>query len=160
MINNVVLSGILLDNPIESQTANQKSISRFTLIVHNKYNEKSSDFIDCLCWGDVAKEINENVKKGSFISVIGRLTSSLKMTQNEGKINAVVVWVKEFNYPKKKSNKKQQETIDNHNKELGLVQQEQVSTPNNAINQNSSNVDILNENVVENQEENDYIDIE
>lgn len=101
MMNSVSLAGRLADIPKASVSINGKVISKFTICINNKYT-KVIDFIDCVAWGDVANEINETFKKGDLIYVVGKLSSQIKLIENEGKNNVVTVWVREYDGKKYK----------------------------------------------------------
>jgi single-strand DNA-binding protein len=73
MINNVVLAGNVVSDPETRSTNSGKTIATVRLAVNNPLNENDSLFIDVDVWEKQAEFVTNHVKKGSAISVIGRL---------------------------------------------------------------------------------------
>lgn len=73
MINNVVLAGNVVSDPETRSTTSGKTIATVRLAVNNPLNENDSLFIDVDVWEKQAEFVANHVKKGSAISVIGRL---------------------------------------------------------------------------------------
>ena len=73
MINNVVLAGNVVADPEARATNSGKSVASFRLAVNNPINDKDVLFIDVDSWEKQAEFVTSYVKKGSSVSVIGRL---------------------------------------------------------------------------------------
>lgn len=73
MINNVVLAGNVVADPEARATNSGKSVASFRLAVNNPINDKDVVFIDVDSWEKQAEFVSNYVKKGSSVSVIGRL---------------------------------------------------------------------------------------
>ena len=78
MINRVVLVGRLTRDPDLRKTAqNGTSVVSFTVAVDNRRTpngEKTTSFIPCIAWRDVADSVSKFTHKGSLVGVEGRLT--------------------------------------------------------------------------------------
>ena len=73
MINSVVLAGNVVADPESRNTNSGKAIASFRLAVNNPINDKEVLYIDVDTWEKQAEFIVNYVKKGSSVSVIGRL---------------------------------------------------------------------------------------
>lgn len=77
MINMVMLVGRLVRDPEIIEKENGSKISRVTLAVNRKFKSSDgtyhTDFIDCVLWNNIAKNVNEYCSKGDLIGVRGRL---------------------------------------------------------------------------------------
>jgi len=76
-LNRVVLIGRLTKDPELRQVSNGNETVSFTLAVTRQFApqgaEKQTDFIACVAWGNQAKFLGNYMKKGSLISVEGRI---------------------------------------------------------------------------------------
>lgn len=89
MINRVVLIGRLTRDPELRKTAqNNTSVVSFTVAVDDRFknanSEKSTSFIPCIAWRDVADSVSKFTHKGSLVGVEGRLTQRTYVSK-EGK---------------------------------------------------------------------------
>ncbi len=89
MINRVVLIGRLTRDPELRKTAqNNTSVVSFTIAVDDRFKnangEKSTSFIPCIAWRDVADSVSKFTHKGSLVGVEGRLTQRTYVSK-EGK---------------------------------------------------------------------------
>lgn len=77
MINMVMLVGRLAQDPEIFERENGKKISRVTLAVNRKFKSTDgtyrTDFIDCVLWNTMAKNISEYCSKGDLIGIRGRI---------------------------------------------------------------------------------------
>jgi single-strand DNA-binding protein len=73
MINVVVLAGNVVADPESRSTNSGKSIATFRLAINNTSNDKDTVFIDVDTWEKQADFVSQYVKKGSSVSVTGRL---------------------------------------------------------------------------------------
>lgn len=76
MINNVVLTGRLVEIPELRYTPNNKAVTRFTVAVDRPYRkdvEKQADFIKIVAWGSTAEFVCRYFSKGQKIAVIGSI---------------------------------------------------------------------------------------
>jgi len=73
MINSIVLSGNVVSDPESRNTTTGKSVATFRLAVNNPLNDKDTVFIDVDTWEKQAEFVSKHVKKGSLVSVVGRL---------------------------------------------------------------------------------------
>ena len=94
MLNNVIIVGRLVDDPVVKTLDSGLSVCNVVLAVTRSFKNPDgvyeTDFIDCILWDGLAKNINEYCKKGSVIGVKGRLVSK----ENE-------VWLEEGGEKKK-----------------------------------------------------------
>jgi single-strand DNA-binding protein len=73
MINVVALAGNAVGDPTVRSTNSGKKVASFRLAVNNPLSEKEVLFIDVDTWEKQAEFVEKYVKKGSLISVVGRL---------------------------------------------------------------------------------------
>lgn len=91
MINNVVLAGNTTEDPEIRSTTTGKKIASFRLAVNNPLNDKDTLFIKVDTWEKQAEFVGNYVKKGSSVSVIGRL--KLETWEKDGRKNSAVIVV-------------------------------------------------------------------
>ena len=79
MLNQIVLVGRLVKDPVLKETEQGKKRSFITLAsprsFKNAEGSYDTDFIDCILWDGIAKNTAEYCKKGDVIGVKGRLQS-------------------------------------------------------------------------------------
>lgn len=77
MLNQVVIVGRLVENPIVEENESGKKVSEITLAVSRSYKngngEYDTDFIKCILWSGIAESTTEYCKKGDIVGVKGRL---------------------------------------------------------------------------------------
>ena len=77
MINQVIILGKLVQDPILEKTKNGRKVCNITLAVPRSYkNDKGiyeTDFIPCTLLNTIAEKVTEYCNKGDSISVKGRL---------------------------------------------------------------------------------------
>ena len=91
MINSVVLAGNVVADPMARSTSTGKNIASFRLAVKNPINDKDTVFIDVDVWEKQAEFVTTHVKKGSSVSVIGRLKQDSWEKDGEKKTKILVV---------------------------------------------------------------------
>lgn len=78
-MNKVILIGNLTKDPEIATTSNGISVTRFTLAVQRKFRNESgeyeADFINIVCWRDLADLTHKYLSKGKKTAVVGRLQS-------------------------------------------------------------------------------------
>lgn len=79
MLNQIVLVGRLVKDPVLKGTEQGKKRSFITLAIPRSFKNAEgsydTDFIDCILWDGIAKNTAEYCKKGDVIGVKGRLQS-------------------------------------------------------------------------------------
>ena len=73
MLNNIVLAGNATKDPETRSTPSGKNVTTVRLAVNNPLNDKERLFIDVDTWDKQQEFVSKYVKKGSSLSVIGRL---------------------------------------------------------------------------------------
>lgn len=73
MLNNIVLAGNVVKDPATRSTPTGKNVSTLRLAVNNPLNDKEVLYIDVETWDKQAEFVGKHVKKGSSVSVVGRL---------------------------------------------------------------------------------------
>lgn len=73
MINSVVLAGNVVADPESRSTSTGKTVATFRLAINNPLSDKDVVYIDVDTWEKQAEFVVNHVKKGSAVSVIGRL---------------------------------------------------------------------------------------
>lgn len=76
MVNRVVLVGRLTKDPVIRKTQTGKSVLSYTVAINRRYAQnEQADFINCVAWEKTAEIIGQYARKGSLISVEGRIQS-------------------------------------------------------------------------------------
>lgn len=93
MINNIVLAGNVVKDPATRSLPSGKNVSTIRLAVNNPISEKEVLFIDVDTWDKQQEFVGKYVKKGSAVSVVGRLvldewTDKQGEKQSKYKVNA------------------------------------------------------------------------
>ena len=73
MLNVVTMVGNVVADPSNRSTTTGKSVSTIRLAVNNPINDKEVLFINVDTWEKQAEFVRKFVKKGSMVSVVGRL---------------------------------------------------------------------------------------
>lgn len=77
MINNVVLVGRVVKELDLKYTQSGKAVARFNLAVNRDFKDANgdaqADFPSCQVWGKTAEVMADNLRKGSLISITGRI---------------------------------------------------------------------------------------
>lgn len=71
-MNNCVMVGRLVADPIVRFTQDEKAVCSFRIAV-NRRKEGEADFINCVAWQKLAEICGQYLKKGKQIAVSGRL---------------------------------------------------------------------------------------
>ena len=89
--NRVVLTGNLTRG-IEKKIAADKSVCSFTVAVQKVMKDAEADFINCVAWGQQADYLSQYGKKGTRVSLEGRLqTRSYQKDDSTVYVTEVVV---------------------------------------------------------------------
>jgi len=73
MLNVVTMVGNVVSDPTNKNTTTGKSVSTLRLAVNSPMNDKEVLFINVDTWEKQADFVSKFVKKGSMVSVVGRL---------------------------------------------------------------------------------------
>lgn len=80
MLNTVMLVGRLAQDVEVKKTETGKEVTRISLAVNRSFKNPDGiyevDFIECVLWDGLAKNINEYCKKGDTVGIRGRLQVS------------------------------------------------------------------------------------
>ncbi|OTN83945.1 hypothetical protein A5819_003495 [Enterococcus sp. 7E2_DIV0204] len=102
MINNVVLNGRLTEDCDLRYTGSGKAVGNITIAVNrdftNQQGEREADFINCVVWGKPAETFANYTRKGSLVSVAGRLQSRNYENQQGQKVYVTEVVVEHFDF--------------------------------------------------------------
>lgn len=95
-LNKIILMGRLTTDPELKRTANDYSVTSFTLAVDGGYGEnKKTDFIECVAWRQTAEFVTRYFSKGKMIAVEGKLQTRTYEDKNGNKRKAVEVLVEQ-----------------------------------------------------------------
>jgi single-strand DNA-binding protein len=114
MINVVALAGNVVADPTIRATNSGKKVSTFRLAVNNPLSEKEVLFIDVDTWEKQADFVEKYVKKGSLVSVVGRLKQDTweKDGQKRSSISVITERLNFVNSGKKKSDSEPEDSGD------------------------------------------------
>lgn len=95
MLNQVVLVGRLVDDPVVQEHENGSKSSYLKLAIPRSYKnaegEYDVDFIDCKLWNTIAQNTSEYCRKGDIVGVKGRVQSSSYEKDGEKKFSMDIV---------------------------------------------------------------------
>ncbi len=80
-LNQVILMGNLTRDPELRQTPNGQTVTNFSLALNRAYKDQSgewqevTDYVDIVCWGQLAERVAQYMSKGRRCLVQGRLQS-------------------------------------------------------------------------------------
>lgn len=80
-VNNVILMGNLTRDPELRQTPTGRSVTNFSLALNSAYRDQNdqwqekTDFVDVVCWAQLAERVAQYMSKGRRCLVQGRLQS-------------------------------------------------------------------------------------
>lgn len=108
-MNNVSLIGRLTKDPVAANTPSGIAYCRFTLavnrIVSGSDGEKKADFISCVAWRKQAENLAKYQKKGSLISLTGKIQTGSYEGQGGKRIYTTDIVAEDIQYLEKaKSN--------------------------------------------------------
>ena len=112
MLNYINLVGRLVRKPKLSKTENGKTITTVTLAVPRSFKNMDgvydTDFIDCICWDNIAINTSEYCNTGDIICVKGRLQSRV-ITENSINKNKLEVVAEKVTFLSNKNKKDDKE---------------------------------------------------
>jgi len=77
LLNTVILIGRLTRDPELRYTGGGTPVASFSLAVDrpftNQQGERETDFIDIVCWRQLAEQVSQHLTKGRLVAVEGRL---------------------------------------------------------------------------------------
>lgn len=89
-MNKVILVGYLTADPdFRNYTDRELKLCRFSVAVNDMRNFSQTYFFNCVSWNQMADYIGNNLKKGDFVCIDGKLTTR-SYVNNEGKKNVAV----------------------------------------------------------------------
>lgn len=71
-MNQCMIGGYVARDPEIRFTKTGKAIALFT-VAASRGKDKDADFISCVAWEKMAEAVSENIKKGAFVVVIGKI---------------------------------------------------------------------------------------
>ncbi|MDD7616998.1 MAG: single-stranded DNA-binding protein [bacterium] len=84
MINTIIIAGRVVADPSINFTKNETIILNFTIVNNRKYkNKEQTTFIDVTLFGAYAQSLQNHIKKGISINVVGELIQ--ERWENDGK---------------------------------------------------------------------------
>lgn len=100
MINRVILTGRLTNNPELKYTTSGNAVATFNLAVNrqfkNQNGEREADFIRCIIWRKSAENLTNFTHKGSLIGVEGRIQTRSYENQQGQRVYVTEVIVDSF----------------------------------------------------------------
>ena len=113
MLNKSIIQGRLTNNIELKQTPSGKSVCSFTIATERNYtanNERITDFIPCVAWGNTADFISKYFPKGAKIIVEGILTSRKFADKNGNNRTVIELLVEKSYFDGKKEDKAEQQS--------------------------------------------------
>jgi single-strand DNA-binding protein len=109
MLNNVVVAGRLVKDPELKYTSSGDAVCNFSIAVQRDYKDKTTgeyeaDFFNCVSWRQTAEMIANYLKKGAFISIIGKLESRYYEANDGKRVYLTEINVNQFHFLDKKEN--------------------------------------------------------
>ena len=105
-MNKLILLGNLTRDPeIRYAQGSNTAIARFSIAVNRRYKkegETDSDFFNCTAFGKTAEFVDKYFKKGSRMSLIGRVQNDNYTNKNGEKVYSVQVIAEEIEFAERK----------------------------------------------------------
>ena len=103
-MNNVSLIGRTTNDIELKTTPNGKSVVNFSLAVKRPFTKDTTDFVNCVAWGNQADVLSRFVQKGNQVAVVGCITTrnyedkeGNKRSLTEVLVNEVILLANEKN---------------------------------------------------------------
>ena len=106
-MNKVSLIGRVTKDIELRYTQSQKAVTRFTLAVNRRGNNKESDFISCIAWEKPAEVLSKYVKKGHRVGITGHIQTGSYDDKDGKKVYTTDIVVEELEFLEKKSDEPQ-----------------------------------------------------
>lgn len=149
-MNKVFLNGYLAQDPKSRITPKGLDQSNITVAVDDLKNSDDTFFIPCVVWGNSAKFVNANLKKGSFVAIDGRLSKRKYVNKNGENVyitEVIVDNIRSYNFKKNNidnSSTNNEIESDQNNKET-LIEIDNIINAHNVDNNVSNENDVFNE---------------
>lgn len=106
-------SGRLTENPVIRYNGDKVSFVTFTVMrKRNKRireGDQPVDFIDCICFGNIARLARDYLYKGKKVEIIGPLQSGHYTTKDGKKVYTKTVLVEELEFAETKAEEKERQ---------------------------------------------------
>lgn len=113
-MNLVVISGRLGQDPELRHTQGNKAVANFSLAVQSGTGDnKITHWFPVVVWGDLAEKVNQELKKGTFTTITGRLQNREWVNKEGGKVKSTEIVASSVGFPeffKSKSEEKRVNT--------------------------------------------------
>ncbi len=146
-MNKVLLVGYLTADPdFRNYTERELKMARFSIAVNDIRNYSQTYFFNCIAWNQTAEYIGNNLTKGDFVCIDGKLTTR-SYVNNEGKkvsvVEVVVENIKNIGSRKNKANETEEKvSLDDVFEDIKPVSNEDV-----VDNSNVENNEVKNDNI-------------
>ena len=107
-INNVIIVGNLIKDPIIRQTTNGTPVANFTIASNRKFKDNFGQwkedvcFVGIVAWYKLAESCGENLRKGSAVLVEGELQSRQWRTEDGNYRNVVEIEARRIQFLNKR----------------------------------------------------------
>jgi len=107
-INNVIIVGNLIKDPIIRQTTNGTPVANFTIASNRKFKDNFGQwkedvcFVGIVAWYKLAESCGENLRKGSAVLVEGELQSRQWRTEDGNYRNVVEIKARRIQFLNKR----------------------------------------------------------
>ena len=115
-MNKVILLGRLTKDPDVrySQGENATAFARYTLAVDRRFKKEggqNADFISCVASGKLGEFTEKYLRKGTKVSIVGRIQTGSYEKQDGSKVYTTDVFVEECEFAESKSNQQEQPKV-------------------------------------------------
>ncbi len=145
-MNKAIIVGYLTADPIYKNQISEKEfkMARFSVAVNDMTNFSQTYFFNCVAWNQTAEYIGNNLKKGDFVSIDGKLVTR-SFINKEGKKSTtteiVVISIKNIGSRKAKS--ENEKSINSQSEEKNSLND--IFETNSSSEENHSNVSNIEE---------------
>lgn len=106
-------SGRLTENPVIRYNGDKVSFVTFTVMCKRnkriREGDQPVDFIDCICFGNIARLARDYLYKGKKVEIIGPLQSGHYTTKDGKKVYTKTVLVEELEFAETKAEEKERQ---------------------------------------------------
>ena len=112
-MNKWIGSGRLTENPVIRYNGDKVSFVTFTVMCKRnkriREGDQPVDFIDCICFGNIARLARDYLYKGKKVEIIGPLQSGHYTTKDGKKVYTKTVLVEELEFAETKAEEKERQ---------------------------------------------------
>ena len=105
-MNKVWFTGNLGKAPEVRVTQSGTTMATFSIAVKRRFKKDETDWFNCVCFGSQAEFVENYLKQGSKINLVGRIENDSYTNKEGQKVNATKIMVEEIEFAESKGESK------------------------------------------------------